>query len=623
MNRHYLLSPLFIVLLLVGCATEPTQRPVFSNQEDQADAYMQRGQHKQAARMYQSLAKSKPGRRDQFSFLAAEAFVHSGNIQSAQSEIDSINPALLLAIQRNKLKLLNAQVKLSNGEAEQSLYLLENIQVNKLKEMDKVSFYQSLAFTHSLIGNQIQSVQARIDLNSFLADTQRNENNTVIFDTLSLLPKEVLDFNKAPARSILAGWIALTKILKTPQLKENPEQFQLYLEDWKQIFPQHPAQFGFLESYFDGSTKNLKLPAAIALILPEFGRFSRAAEVIKEGFMAAYHHSQTGYQPSLRFYDSSSNSPVELYYQAVSEGAELVIGPLSKDNIQTLGIDAELTVPVLALNHVPDLIVDNLFQFGLSPIDEAIQISSKARSNGHEKVLLLAAESSQGMRVASYISEDWEQTEGIMLEYQFYTPKENDFSKPIKALLNLDESKYRYNQVKRFLATEIHFSERRRQDVDAIFLSAQPQEARSIYPQLQFYRAKNVPVFTTPQVYTGRENSSLDIDLENITFCDIPWIFPLAYPGELGKDALQNVWQSFPSKYFRLMALGIDSFNLIGHLGVLDSEYFIGATGKLLLNEENRITRQLVCAKFIKGVPVLQTPLYEEIMMENEESFFQ
>ena len=622
MKRHYLLFSLFISLMLVGCATEPAQRPVPSNQVSQADTYMQRGQYKQAASLYQSLAKTMPERSAQFSLLAGEAFIRSGNTQSAQFQLESINPMLLLGLERNRLNLLHAQVKLSNGEAEQSLIMLETVKTNKLNSDDKISFYQSLAFSHSLMGNQIKSVQARIELNQFLDDTQRNENSSVIFDTLSLLPKNELNLNNAPAGSDFSGWIALTRILKSPDLKQSPEKFQGYLDDWKQLYVEHPAKLGFLQSYFEGLTNNLKLPSSIALILPESGRFARAAQVIKEGFMEAYNHSQAGYQPSLSFYDSSLYSSVELYNQAVSEGAELVIGPLGKDNIQALGGDIELTVPVLALNHVPDLIVDNLFQFGLSPIDEAIQISNKASSSGHEKVLLLAADSSQGARMVSYISDDWEQNEGTILEYQFYTPKENDFSKPIKALLNLDESRYRYNQVRRFLATEINFSERRRQDVDAIFLSAKPQEARSIYPQLQFYHAKDVPVFSTPQVYTGKSSPSLDMDLEKITFCDIPWLFPLAYPGELSKDALQNVWQSFPNKYFRLMALGIDSFNLISHLGILDSEYYLGATGKLLLNQENRITRQLVCAKFIKGEPVLQTPLYEEIFLDQEESYF-
>ena len=253
-----------------------------------------------------------------------------------------------------------------------------------------------------------------------------------------------------------------------------------------------------------------------------------------------------------------------------------------------------------------------------------MQVTTKAGLSGYEKALLLTAESTQGQRMAGYLTEYWEQEEGAVLEQQLYKAKESDFSLPIKALLNLDESANRYRQVKQFFGSDIYFSDRRRQDVDAIFLSAKPQDARSIYPQIQFYRAKDIPVFATPQIYSGNPNPSLDIDLDGVTFCDIPWLFPAAYPGELSKDTLQETWQVFPNKYLKLMALGIDSFNLVNHLGILMSDSYMGATGKLSLNQENKITRQLVCAKFIKGEAVLQTPLYEEIKTEDEQNdFFQ
>ena len=116
--------------------------------------------------------------------------------------------------------------------------------------------------------------------------------------------------------------------------------------------------------------------------------------------MAAYHHSESGFQAPIRFYDSSLDSSVNLYHRAISEGAELVIGPLSKDNIQSLALSTELTTPVLALNHIPNLAKDNLFQFGLSPIDEARQIAGKADLDGNTKVLLLTPETNQGRRIA-------------------------------------------------------------------------------------------------------------------------------------------------------------------------------------------------------------------------------
>jgi len=45
---------------------------------------------------------------------------------------------------------------------------------------------------------------------------------------------------------------------------------------------------------------------------------------------------------------------------------------------------------------------------------------------------------------------------------------------------------------------------------------------------------------------------------------------------------------------------------------------YSGATGKLSLNRENRITRQLVCAKFIDGKPELQDFTVEPEMTNDQ-----
>lgn len=606
MNRHYFMLLIFCSLSLTGCATELSQRHLYLNEAIKAESFSQKGQHKKAASAYQSLAQTKPAHRDQFNLLAGEAFAQSGDSLSSLAHADSINPALLSSGQRNRLHLLYAQIYLSNGEAEQALSQLSITQPYNLKSTEQIVFYQSMAFAYSLTGNHLQSAQARIKLSPLLASTQQqHDNNRVILNSLNLLSTETLSFQQPAAPDILGGWMALTRLLKTNQPKQDSTEFKTSLNQWQYSFPQHPANFGFLEEYLQGSSHNFKRPSAIAIFLPESGRFAPAAQVIKNGFLAAYQQATDGFQPPIRFYDSALSNPISLYQQAISEGAELVIGPLSKENIQTLALGSELSIPVLALNHIPNLVKNNLFQFGLSPIDEIQQITAKASQDGHYNALLLTPETNQGQRIADLISNAWLQSGNSILEAQSYTPKSNDFSTPITDLLNLNQSKYRYSRLKRYLAANIQYTERRRQDVDAIFLSASTSIARSIYPQLRFYRATKIPVYATGKIYSGTPNPSLDIDLNNVTFCDIPWLFPTIYPGQLSQESLRDQWQTIPSKYLRLVALGIDAFNIISHIEGLNSQTYAGATGLLSINAENRVARQLVCAKFVNGVPLL------------------
>lgn len=578
-----------------------------------AESYSLSGEHKQAAKLYQSLATSKPSQRDKFNLLAAEAFIQSGDHASAQASIASINPNTLTPEQRNQLNLILIQIDLSHGDAEQALNRLDITQPYHLSPSNQVIFFQSLAFGHSLAGNLIKSAQARIQLYPLLESVeQQQENNKVILDTLSLLPSQTLILEQPAAPDILGGWMALANILKHKPLKQNTNDFQLYLSEWRRLFPQHPADDYFIQSYSTGLTNTFNIPKSIAVLLPESGRFSKAAEAIKIGLMAAYHQSESINQPAIRFYDTSSASSVYLYHQAISEGAELVIGPLSKDIIQELALSTDLTTPVLALNHVENLAKNNLFQFGLSPIDEAKQIVDKAISDGIKAAVILTAESTRGYRMADYLTEYWQQNNGTVLETAYYDRKANDFSTSIKGLLNLDESHYRYSALKQFLSQNLQYTERRRQDIDAIFLSASAQKARSLYPQLQFYRATKVPVYAFPQVYSGEPNPSADIDLNSIIFCDIPWIFPSIFSEKPDKESLRDSWQQFPKKYLRLFALGIDAFNLSSGLENIATTAFAGATGSLSINSENRITRQLVCAKFINGSPVIQDSSSEE-----------
>jgi len=619
MNRHYFISLIFYTLSLSGCANAPHQKHLSLNETIKAESFTQKGQYKQAANLYKTLAQTKPVHKDQFNLLAAEAFVQSGDSLSANTHADTINPASLSAEQRNRLHLLYAQIFLSNGEAEQALNQLSTTQPYTLKTDNQIVFYQSLAFAYSLTGEHLKSAQARIELSPLLTNIpQQHDNNRAILNSLSLLAPQTLALQQPVAQNTLSGWIALTRLIKISHQQQNPDEFNIHLNEWRYSFPQHPANFGFLQEYLEGSSHSFKRPNAIAILLPESGRYAPAAQVIKQGFLAAYNQAEDRFQPPIRFYDSALTDPISLYHQAISEGAELVIGPLSKENIQNLALSTPLTTPVLALNHVQNLVKNNLFQFGLSPIDDTRQITAEASKKGLNKALILTPETKQGLRMAEFLTQSAQQNDTSILETQYYNPKNNDFSQPIKDLLNLDESKYRYSRLKRILGKNIAYTERRRQDVDAIFLSASTIIARSIYPQLRFYRATKVPTYSTSSIYSGSPNPALDIDLNNITFCDIPWVFANKYTGVLSKEMLSELWQPLPRKYLRLVALGIDSFNIITHIADLNTTPYEGATGSLSINAENRVTRQLSCAKFVNGAPLLLNPV--EILDTTDET---
>lgn len=563
---------------------------------------MAQGQPKQAAKLYQNLAQNQPAWQHQFHLLATEAHLRSGDSDSAKQFADRIDASQLSEAQRQQLKLVYAQIDLGYGNAEQALTKLQTIQFQALNPEQQQSYHRSQAFANALTGNLLGSAIARIRLNSLLTSPQLiRENNAAILEALRLLPERDLQVAPRSGPDALPGWLRLASLLK--RHKHNQSEFDAALAQWRLTFPNHPARIDLLHDYLQ-SQPVIEQPNAIAVLLPESGPYAAAANAIREGITAAYHNDNSVTQPALRFYDASQSSPAAAYAQAVAEGAELVIGPLIKENIDELSAGNDLPVPVLALNHIEGLSKRNLFQFALSPIDEAEQLAIKASSDGHYQALMLTPATDQGERTARYLSEAWLQHGGEILESQRYDPNQHDFSAPIKDLLNLDESERRYQALRRLLGANLKYTPRRRHDVDAIFINAHPTAARSLNPQLRFYHAAKVPVYATPNLYGGQPNPARDIDLNNITFCDIPRLFPDYYQDQLSPTTPQTNLQPLSNNYPRLTAMGIDAYRLIAHLNTLSTEPYAGSTGKLSLNAENRITRQLICAKFSDGIPV-------------------
>jgi len=560
----------------------------------------------------QSLSEASQQQSRPFSFEQSqqhlhkiESFIRSGDNLAAKKVADAINPLKLPVAQQAQFNLFYAQILLGIGDAETALKWLAGSLPERLDLQHQIEYFQAQAFAFSITGNPLDSAKARIALHELLASPeQREENQSAILESLTLLPDSVLENSESPAADPLTGWLSLAKLLKTkgqPGFNERAAQ-------WRDLFPGHPANAAFLDDIQE--TPGIESqPASIALFLPESGPFAGAGKAIRAGFMAAYNdQGNQGDKPGIHFYDSERASPLFLYNQAITDGADFIIGPLQKEAIQSLAGSVTLQVPVLALNHVPGLEKDNLYQFGLSPIDDVEEITHKAWLDNHRKALLLIPDNAQGKRIVNYFTDSWQGLGGVILETQTFKPKETDFSETLKKLLNLDESEYRYNKILE-LIPKLKYNPRRRQDADVLLLNANSAEARSINPQLHYYQASQLPVYATPGVYSGQTNASLDSDLDQITFCDTPWLLDKTYLGTLSMDTLQDTWQSFPDSYLRLFAMGIDTYRLLGRLKTLDISACAGATGKLSLVTENRIKRSLACARFTDGLPKVIDPI--------------
>ncbi|WP_439134216.1 penicillin-binding protein activator [Pseudomaricurvus sp.] len=399
----------------------------------------------------------------------------------------------------------------------------------------------------------------------------------------------------------LRGWYSLALISKNHQFNLDKQLDQI--NEWVARWPQHPASQRLPKDLQLLQQLIAERPSLVALLLPQQGRLGAAGNAVRDGFVAAYYQAKKENRtiPTLKLYDTSKGNIVDVYNQAVTDGAELIIGPLDKDKVTELSQFENLPVPTLALNYSeteqePAL---GLYQFGLSGEDEARQIAQRAWIEGHRYAMILTTDASWGARSGEAFRTAWEAQGGTVINISQFTGQ-GDYSNVIKQALHINLSEERYNKMRVMLNRPMEFEPRRRQDADMVFLAAQPGEARQVKPTLAFHYASDLQVYATSQVYSGANDPKSDRDLNGIKFSTLPWFFARNNPE---KQSIKQAANPSPS-YQRLYALGVDSYQLYPRLKQLTQSpytHLYGVTGSLNMNAQRRIEREQTWAKIVNG----------------------
>ena len=631
--KHFSLTLLMVSsLLLAACTTSTSTRPAKTSsltidaQAEQALNLYHYEDYANAAPLLESLASRPAPEGWEWQLRAADAHLQAGNIEQSRILLEPLLDKMLSADSMLLMRLVQADLMLQTFNPEQALALLQNSPPTAVTENLQYRFYELTAEAYRLNGNLLESANTLQQLdNLLLAQPElRLENQLAIIRTLATMTDTALDLLKPATPGVQTGWMELARLIKLHG--QNPETVDRHINLWRQQFTDHPAMAELLDGHFKKLGSQYRKASHIAVLLPESGRFQAAAAAIKQGLTAAWFSQAAKSRPVLRFYDSSNpENAWPLYTEATQRGADFVIGPLQKSAVTQLLHAGELPVPVLALNQVTTDTAppDNFYQYSLSPEDEARQVAEHAWINGKRMPVVLIPASSWGERIRNAFVKRWESLGGQVTEIQSYDASKSDFGVPIQAMLDIDQSKQRRKRLTRLLGEALEFEPRRREDVDFIFVAANPVKARQIRPQLQFHHAINLPIYTTSHAWQGFINSDKDRDIEGILFPDIPWL--LADEGEesLSLNSFKRLTRQQRSDTFRLVAMGIDSYQLPGHLARLQNselEALDGKTGQLFMDQLNNLHRQLIWAQMKNSTPQVigYAPRLTSVMQQME-----
>jgi outer membrane PBP1 activator LpoA protein len=603
-----------LLLLLNACSTTPppVKAPSVSDRfQEAAEQRAAAGDYEGAVDNYLRAAAVATSDQDRQTILlqAASSLMELGEVERTKTVLDRITLPYLSSSQRQHYYIIQAQIASNQNQPDRVLSLLKTVPDDDALKAD---YYWLRAEALQQNREFIASVHERIVLDPLLQDPdKRLDNHMAIWVALtSLTDEELQQLRSAPPPDELSGWVELVELSRL--YLQEPDMLVDVIPYWEARYPIHPAREALTARLAGGMRIAGQPPQQLALLLPLSGKLAQPAAAIRDGVLAAYYDTpEDTLRPAIKIYDTSGRADTvfETYQRAVSEGAQFVIGPLRKEAVQQLASQAVLDVPVLALNTIDNGAADNtmLFQFGLAPEDEAREVARRAMQDGHRKAIALIPEGSWGERIYSAYLEEWQALGGRVLEVGYYNAAETDHGAEISAVLNLDSSKARHQQLVRLAGQKLEFEPRRRRDVDMIFILATPRQARLINPQLSFYRASRLPVYATSHVYTGRANSSLDADLEKVAFCDMPWILSSDDSRDYLQTSIEEYWPASAARYGRFHALGVDAWRVVPYVDQLENSLmgaYQGVTGNLTLDSSRQIHRSLNWAQFRQGMPV-------------------
>ncbi|WP_083761871.1 penicillin-binding protein activator [Alkalilimnicola ehrlichii MLHE-1] len=616
--RYRLLPLLLLTALLYACAPpeppapEPDIPPTERAQAlaEQGELAARRGAAEAAVAQLQRALELAPNhdRADDWRIRLAEIAADRSQTREADELRETLAERPLDVDQRERLALLEASLLLAGGHTLQAWRIIQPMAPPP--EAFAERYYQVRAQALERLDLPLDAVRARVERSDRLDDEQAlTHNHEQIWALLDNAPLNSLRDRRPVSADRFGGWVELAWLVRNYRLE--PRQLDDALARWERRFPSHPGGPYVTDRIVGEYREKMIDPTEIAVLLPLTGPLADAGRAIRDGIMAA-HLAAEGDGPDLRILDSAGRDIVALYRRAVSDGAELVIGPLEKGQVDALAGAEELPVPVLALNTLSGGVEGRagLYQFGLAPEDDAAEAARQARRTGWQRALVLVPDSDWGRRLAEAFSQTFEAAGGEVLEAQRFATDQADHAGPLRALLNLDIGDRRARQVRATLQRSVEHVDRRRQDADFLFLGATTGQARLLVTQLHYHQGVGLPVLATSHIHSTGDDPELWADLDGVLFMETPWMLDAGVRTDDGLDraTLEALWPEPIASHGRLFALGVDAYRLVPYVELLQArggERIDGFSGRLSMDERGRIQRGLLPARYTHEGPEL------------------
>ena len=305
--------------------------------------------------------------------------------------------------------------------------------------------------------------------------------------------------------------------------------------------------------------------AHVALLLPTgSSAFARPAEAVHAGFVDAWKRERGALPVRLYPVTDDPQQLIASYRQALAAGARLVVGPLTRNGVNTLAAAPHLIkVPTLALN-APDRVgghAPGLYVLSLQVEAEARQAAQLALSEGRRKAFTVSDASPFSRRMREAFVEAFERGGGNHIaDYAYATDS--------AALESMRQA----------AATGV---------ADMVFYALDAQRTRAVRGFMS-----SITGYGTSQLNPGAHARGAGADLPDVRFVDMPWMVQPDHPAVM-VYARRGTREADDLE--RLYALGIDAARIAQALVAGAREIDIdGVTGRLSLDPDGHFRRGLL-----------------------------
>lgn len=490
--------------------------------------------------------------------------------------------------QETYAKILEGAIAAAGNDSDQTFRLLLPIQVSgaatdgSLLTEAVASLHASLALAYDQQADPLRALEHRM-----LAEQQWRaagngdpelirQNQSAIWRSLfGLDHTRLIEMRGESFNTGIQGWIdlALSLQISTDHAASTA--------DWQKVYPDHRADIGLvlqltptpIPADTTGTATSREIRHRIALLLPfASADFYPTADAIQQGFMAAMQAAND--TSEVMIYPTSGDKDMigTIHAQAISEGADFIIGPLVRDEVTALTTAAlasgELAIPTLALNQADaSFELKKLYSLGLSIDTEAAQITRMARDAGMQRAVILTADNGIGARLSEAFARAWQMEGGQVMSQT-----------AVDAATPADE-----------LQAQLQAA-----SPDLILLAMSPEQGRQARGHLDI----TIPVYGFSHIYTGVNYEPEDAALLAVRFIDLPWILNADDPAfQPYRSIAANLPEGMMQRWF---ALGVDAYQVLAAIAAQpgQSTAIRGLTGRIRIGANGEIDRSLAVGRF-------------------------